>query len=160
MKHLIASSVIATALLAAALFVLARPEPTLTFEQYLAAAYCPEYDTLWGEDGIEVASRYVNSWDYLLSRVQAAEPPPELRSFHDNMLEGLPRASRAWEARPEPVDGVIDLRTWPEFEEFSKATLLLQPENAGLDADVEEALNVFCAPRIEELNSRMREEAQ
>ena len=146
MKHLIASSVIGTALLAATLFMLARPDPPLSFEQYLAAAYCPE--------------RYVNTWDYLLSRVQAAEPPPELRSFHDNMLEGIPRASRAWEARPEPVDGIIDIRTWPEFEEYARALTLLQPENAGLDPEVEEALNVFCAPRIEELKSRMLEEAQ
>ncbi len=166
MKHLIVSSAIGIAVVAAALFVLMRPElvlmrpePPLTLEQYLDAAYCPTYDALWGEEGKEIASHYVNSWDYVLSRVQAAEPPPELRSFHENMLEGLPRASRAWEAMPEPINGSIDVSRWPEFEEFTEALRILQPENAGLDPDVEEALNVFCAPRMEE-PSRMTEESQ
>ena len=132
-----------------------RDEP-LTLTEYLDIAHCPESEDRWGgepppEGGL------VGSLNHWRERIQAVTPPPELRSLHENMLEGLRLQSEAYAAAPI-VDGRIDVGVWGEgFEDFSRGSELTSYRNADLDADVEKAVGVHCEPRFREYEQRAQE---
>ena len=149
MKYLIISSIIGILAISIAFFILTRPSPSLTLEEYLEAVYCPEFQ--FGDASINDVLRHDrNSFFYLHSLVEAVEPPSELQPLHENLLEGLRLQGEAWEIQPVPTS---DITKWAGYEKYVQGKDLVHHENATLAFGVVEAVDAYCGNRQTEPQS-------
>lgn len=104
------------------------------YAEYLDRAICPEWNKRLGEHSpdVDIATALTLRYEVIAS----ITPPSELRSLHENWLEGLQLQSEAWQEQ----DG----------GKLTEGARLYTYQNADLPYEIEKAIRLYCEPRWDE----------